>query len=91
MAIDLGLEADQRAVGNLLEWQKGDGRARHRDVQEAHQSNDGGVVYVETSQQRGTKGAHDSYVGVKGAVAGYVVRALTMAMTVAAALEVERG
>lgn len=41
-ATDLG--AGQRAVGNLLAWQKGDGRAVHRDVQEVHQSNGGGAA-----------------------------------------------
>jgi hypothetical protein len=40
-AIDPG--AGQRVVGNLLE-QKDDGRARHRDVPEAHQSNGGGAA-----------------------------------------------
>jgi hypothetical protein len=36
--------AGQRAVGNLLGWQKGDGRAGHRDVQGGHQSNGGDVA-----------------------------------------------
>jgi hypothetical protein len=34
----------------------------------------------------GTKGEHDSYVAVEGADAGYVVRELKTATTVAAAL-----
>jgi hypothetical protein len=73
-------------VGNLLGWQKGDGRSRHRNVREARQSNAGGVTYEGASQQRGTKEEHDSYVVVEGADAGYVVRELKTATTVAAAL-----
>jgi hypothetical protein len=73
-------------VGSLLGWQKGDGRSRHRNVREAHQSNAGGVKCEGASQLRGTKGEHDSYVAVEGADAGYVVRESKTATTVAAAL-----
>lgn len=90
-AIGLGRGAGQKVVGNLLEWQKGDGRARHTNAREAHRSNAGGVTYEGASQQRGTKGEHDSYVAVEGADAGYVVRELKMATTVAAALVGGRG
>jgi hypothetical protein len=74
------------AVGNLLGWQKANGRSRHRNVREAPQSNAGGVKYEGPSQQRGTKGEHGRYVAVNGTDAGYVVRELKMATTVAAAL-----
>ncbi len=60
-AIGLGLRGVQKAVGNLPELQKDDGRARHRDVLEARQSNVGGAEYEEPSQQRGTKGGRYSY------------------------------
>jgi hypothetical protein len=85
----LGLGADQKVVGNLLWWQRGDGRPRHRDIGEVHQSNAGGVTYEGASQQRGTKGEHGSYVAVEGADAGYVVRELKTA--VAAALVKVQG
>jgi hypothetical protein len=78
-------------VGNLLGWPKGDGRSRRRSVREAHQSNAGGVTDEGASRQRGTKGEHDSYVAVEGADAGYVVRELKTATTVAAALVGGRG
>jgi hypothetical protein len=58
------------AVGNLLGWQKADGRSRHRNVREAPRSNAGGVKYEGPSQQRGTKEKHGSYVAVKGTDAG---------------------
>lgn len=83
--------AAQKAVGNLLGWQKGDGWARHRDVREAHQSNAGDVTFEEASQRRGTEGEHDSYVAVARADVGYVVRESKMATTVAAALVGGRG
>jgi hypothetical protein len=72
-------------VGSLLGWQKGDGRSKHRNVREAHQSNAGGVKCEGASQLRGTE-EHDSYVAVEGAGAGYVVRELKTATSVAAAL-----
>ncbi len=90
-AIGLGLRGVQKAVGNLPELQKDDGRARHRDVLEARQSNVGGAEYEEPSQQRGTKGGRYSYVGVLGVDAGYVVRELKTATIVAAALVGVRG
>jgi hypothetical protein len=73
-------------VDSLLGWQKGDGQSRHRNVREAHQSNAGGVKCEGASQLRGMQGEHDSYVAVEGVDAGYVVRELKMATTVAAAL-----
>jgi hypothetical protein len=78
-------------VGNLLGWQKGDGRSKHRNVREAHQSNAGGVRYEEASQPRGTEGERDSYVAVEGEDVGYVVRELKTATTVAVALAGGRG
>lgn len=88
-AIDPG--AGQRAVGNLLERQKGDGRARHRDVPEAHQSNGGAAACEVTKQQKGMRGEGYSYVGVERAPAACVARDLKTATTVAAALVGERG
>ena len=76
-------------VGNLLGWQKGDGRSTHRNVQEAHQSNAGGVRYEEASQLRGTEGEHDRLVAVEDA--GYEVRELKTTTTVVVALVGERG
>jgi hypothetical protein len=89
-AIDLGLGAVRKAVGNLLGWQKGDGRSKRTSAQEAHQSNAGDVTFEGAAQQRGTEEEHDSYV-VEGADAGYVGRELKTAMTVAAALVGGRG
>jgi hypothetical protein len=86
VVIGLGLGAGQKAVGNLLGWQKGDGQSGHRNVREARQSNAGGVTYGEASQQRGMKGEDDSHFAVEGADAGYVVRELKTATTVVAAL-----
>lgn len=84
-AIGLVLGADQKVVDSLLEWQKGDGRSKHRNVREAHQSNAGGVKYEGASQLRGTEGEHDS-VAVEGVDVGYAVRELKTTATEAAAL-----
>jgi len=86
-ATGLGLGADQKAVENLLDWQKGDRRSWNKDVREAHQSNAGGVTYEGASQQRRTKGEQDGYVAVEEADA----RELRTATTVAAALVGGRG
>jgi hypothetical protein len=56
-------------VGNLLEWQKGNGRSRHRNVREGYQSNAGGVTTYEGAsqqrwEQRGSMASGGEQVGV---------------------------